>query len=350
MRMADRPIRPLWPDGFTNDVQVQAFVLSYDQENDPDILSLIGASAALSLSPLPFLGPLGRRAHRDEGRRVRRLPRPRTVRASPLDLVVAGTRDAVTMVEAGANELSEEVMLEAILFGHEVIQRICEAIEELRRKVRLDSGRASRQALPDPAAIEAVARARRATPLRTALHPPDEAGAQPRPGGRARAVKAALARRGAPGSPPPGGSAPADVSTRRSRGRAEICARPRSPARASTAAARTRSARSTIEVGRPPPRPRLGAVHPRRDAGARHRHARHRARREDRSTGSTPGRHPEVLPPLQLPAVLRRRDEAHPRPLAAARSATARSPSGRSSPVLPDGGRSPTRSASSPTS
>ena len=134
MRMTDRPIRPLWPEGFQDDVQIQTFVISYDQQNDPDVLSVISASAALSLSKMPFLGPVGAVRIGMKGDEFVAFPDMETMAKSPLDLIVAGTKTAVTMVEAGAAELSEEVMLEAIFFGHEVIQRICEAIEELRKK------------------------------------------------------------------------------------------------------------------------------------------------------------------------------------------------------------------------
>src|SRR5262245_12881149 len=134
MRMADRPIRPLWPDGYLDDIQVQTFVLSYDQQNEPDVLSVIGASAALSLAPVPFQGPLAAVRIGMRGDEFVAFPDQATMKQSPLDLIVAGTKTAVTMVEAGAAELSEDVMLEAIYFGHEIIQRIVDAIEELRRK------------------------------------------------------------------------------------------------------------------------------------------------------------------------------------------------------------------------
>src|SRR5205085_6574491 len=108
------------------EVQVQTFVISFDQQNEPDVLSVIGASAALSLSPLPFLGPLGAVRIGMRGDEFVAFPDVDTMAKSPLDLIVAGTKTAVTMVEAGASELSEEVMIEAIFFGHEVIKKICE--------------------------------------------------------------------------------------------------------------------------------------------------------------------------------------------------------------------------------
>jgi polyribonucleotide nucleotidyltransferase len=133
MRMADRPIRPLWPDGFKADVQVQSFVLSFDQQNDPDVLSIIGCGAALALAPVPFLGPLGGVRVGMAGDEFVAFPTVEQLAQSPLDMVVAGTRNAVTMVEGGANELSEDVIIAAIAFGHEVIQRICDAVDQLRR-------------------------------------------------------------------------------------------------------------------------------------------------------------------------------------------------------------------------
>jgi polyribonucleotide nucleotidyltransferase len=133
MRMADRPIRPLWPDGFKADVQIQSFVLSYDQLNEPDVLSVIGSSAAISLAKVPFLGPIGAVRVAMAGDEYVAFPELPVLDASPLDLVVAGTKSAVTMVEGGGNEVSEEILVGAIAFGHEVIKRICEAVEELRR-------------------------------------------------------------------------------------------------------------------------------------------------------------------------------------------------------------------------
>ncbi|MBO8141006.1 MAG: polyribonucleotide nucleotidyltransferase [Firmicutes bacterium] len=134
-RMIDRPIRPLFPEGFRNDVQVVATVLSVERDNPPDITAMIGASAALTISDIPFLGPIG-------GVRVGRVggqfvinPTSAQAEESDLDLVVAGTRDAVMMVEAGARELPESVMLEAIMFGHEEIRRITEFLEEVRAEV-----------------------------------------------------------------------------------------------------------------------------------------------------------------------------------------------------------------------
>ena len=136
MRMTDRPIRPLWPKGFKDEVQVQTFVISYDQMNDPDVLSVIGASAAISTAKsLPFYGPIGCvRVGLVEGEFVA-FPDEELRAVSEMDFVVAGTKDNVTMVEAGANEISEETAIAALAFAHDIIKQICKGIEELRQKV-----------------------------------------------------------------------------------------------------------------------------------------------------------------------------------------------------------------------
>ncbi|MGH2429585.1 MAG: polyribonucleotide nucleotidyltransferase, partial [Candidatus Limnocylindria bacterium] len=131
MRLTDRPIRPLFPRGYHNDVQVVLTVLSTDQENDPDILALNGASAALSISPIPFLGPVGAvRVGRIDGAFVTN-PTNSQLAESELDLVVAGTRDAVMMVEAGATILPESVMADAIAYGHAELQQSIDLQEKL---------------------------------------------------------------------------------------------------------------------------------------------------------------------------------------------------------------------------
>ena len=130
-RLIDRPIRPLFPDGFRNEVQVIVTVLSHDLTNDPDIVAMVGASAALTLSGIPFLGPIG-------GARVGYIngayvlnPTAEQMKETALDLVVAGTSEGVMMVESEAKELSEEVMLGAVNFGHQAMQPVIEAIIQL---------------------------------------------------------------------------------------------------------------------------------------------------------------------------------------------------------------------------
>ena len=130
-RLIDRPIRPLFPKGFTNDVQVIATVMSLDPEIDSDIPSLIGASASLTLSGLPFAGPIGAARVGFIGNEFTLNPSVSELEDSDLDLVVAGTSDAVLMVESEASILSEEIMLDAVMFGHEQMQIAINAINEL---------------------------------------------------------------------------------------------------------------------------------------------------------------------------------------------------------------------------
>lgn len=131
-RIIDRAIRPLFPDGFHNDVQIVTTVMSVDQDCPPEIAAMIGASAALTISDIPFNGPIGGvKVGRVNGELVVN-PTVEQSTLSDLDLVVAGTRQAVNMVEAGASELSEETMLEAIMFGHNVIQGIIALIDQLQ--------------------------------------------------------------------------------------------------------------------------------------------------------------------------------------------------------------------------
>ncbi|PCI50056.1 MAG: polyribonucleotide nucleotidyltransferase [Alphaproteobacteria bacterium] len=130
-RLIDRPIRPLFVKGFKNETQVVATVMSHDLENNPDITALIGTSAALTLSGLPFMGPIGAaRVGYIDGEYILN-PTYEQLETSELDLVVAGTRDAVLMVESEAKELSEDIMLGAVMFGHEQMQVVIDAIIEL---------------------------------------------------------------------------------------------------------------------------------------------------------------------------------------------------------------------------
>src|SRR6202022_3917646 len=130
-RLIDRPLRPLFPDGFYNEVQVIATVLSINPEVDSDIVAMIGASAAVTLSGIPFEGPIGAaRVGYIDGEYVLN-PTKTELETSKLNLIVAGTDSAVLMVESEANELSEEVMLGAVMFGHEQMQAAIDAINDL---------------------------------------------------------------------------------------------------------------------------------------------------------------------------------------------------------------------------
>src|SRR3954470_7111239 len=134
-RLTDRPIRPLFPDGYKDDVQIVITVLSTDRENDPDTLGTIAASAALTLSDVPFLGPVGSvRIGRIGGEFVIQ-PTFSQMDESELDLVVSGTRDAIMMVEAGAKILPEAVMAEGIMFGHRALGPIIDLQLQLQEKV-----------------------------------------------------------------------------------------------------------------------------------------------------------------------------------------------------------------------
>ena len=135
-RLIDRPIRPLFPDEFKNEVQLLPTVISYDKENEADILSITASSAALAISGMPFMGPVGAsRVGFVEGKYVLN-PSKSEMEKSKLDLVVAGTKDAVLMVESEANGLSEEEMLNAVKFGHEGFIPVIEMIEELAKECK----------------------------------------------------------------------------------------------------------------------------------------------------------------------------------------------------------------------
>ncbi len=133
-RLIDRPIRPLWPNGFRDEIQVQASVLASDRQNDGDVLAMNGASAALRLSPLPFQGPIASvRIGCIDGRFVP-FPTHDQLEESELDLIVSGNRESILMIEGFAREMPEDRMAEAITTAHDVIRQICEMQEELAEK------------------------------------------------------------------------------------------------------------------------------------------------------------------------------------------------------------------------
>src|SRR6201987_1415452 len=130
-RQIDRPIRPLFPEGFRCETQVIAMVLSADTENDPDVLGINGASVALSVSDIPFHGPIGAvRVGRVDGNFVIN-PTYDEQRSGDLNLMVVGTSEGIVMIESGAREVEEEVVVQAIEFGHEQVKKICAAIKQL---------------------------------------------------------------------------------------------------------------------------------------------------------------------------------------------------------------------------
>ena len=130
-RLIDRPLRPLFPEGLYNDVQIVATVLSVDPEIDPDIPAMIGASAAVSLSGIPFNGPIGAARVGYANGQYALNPTKTELASSKLNLVVAGTEAAVLMVESEANELAEDVMLGAVVFGHQQQQAVIELIHQI---------------------------------------------------------------------------------------------------------------------------------------------------------------------------------------------------------------------------
>lgn len=171
-RLIDRPIRPLFPKGFRNDVQIVATVLSVEQDNAPELAAMIGASAALTVSDIPFMGPIA-------GVRVGRIndqfvinPTEAQRAESTLNLTVAGSKDAVMMVEAGANELPEDVVLDAILFGHKEIQRLVSFQEEIQQACGKEKREAKLFVVPEN--LEKDIRAYAAERLDQATRNPDK--------------------------------------------------------------------------------------------------------------------------------------------------------------------------------
>ena len=171
-RMIDRGLRPLFPEGFRNDVQVVATVMSLDPDNSAEIAAMVGASAALMISDIPFNGPLaGVQVGLVDGEFVINPNREQSAR-SELDLVVAGTKDAVIMVEAGAKEVPEEVMLDAIMFGHEEIKRLVAAQEQMTAEIGREKVKVTLYET-DPA-VEAWVRERATGSIIAAIKSPDK--------------------------------------------------------------------------------------------------------------------------------------------------------------------------------
>src|SRR5579872_15236 len=171
-RLIDRPIRPLFADGWRCDTQVTVTVLSHDQENDPDIVAMIASSAALTLSGAPFMGPIGgARVGFSNGEYVLN-PTIDEMKESNLDLVIAGTQDAVMMVESEAKELSEEIMLGAVMFGHRHFQPVIQAIIQLAEKAAKEP---RELVVPDNKALEQEILGVAEHDLRTAYAIPEKA-------------------------------------------------------------------------------------------------------------------------------------------------------------------------------
>ncbi|HLG17462.1 MAG TPA: polyribonucleotide nucleotidyltransferase [Blastocatellia bacterium] len=157
-RQIDRPMRPLFTEGYKGDTQVIAFVLSADENYDPDVLSITGASAALYLSDIPFETPIaGVRVGLIEDRFIVN-PSYDQTRASDLNLVVAGSEEAIVMVEAGAKEVTEEVMVEALMFGHNEIKKLCRLQKEMYQRLGITKREAVKPSLDEQMAAEIEAR------------------------------------------------------------------------------------------------------------------------------------------------------------------------------------------------
>src|SRR3982075_801756 len=154
-RLTDRPLRPLFPDGFRLDIQGVSTVLSVDQENDPTILSINGASTALVISDIPIQGPVGAVRMGFLDGKITVNPPASQMGDSELDLVVAGTADAILMVEEGAKGVSEQVVVDALAMAHDAIKQLCAAQSELQQQI----GRTKREYTPPaypPQVVEVV--------------------------------------------------------------------------------------------------------------------------------------------------------------------------------------------------
>ncbi len=138
-RLTDRPLRPLFPKGYKDELQIQANVMAVDGQNDPDVLTITGASAALMISPVPFQGPIaGVRVGLIDGNLIL-MPTSEQLKTSDLDLVVAGSEDSVLMIEGFGKQIPEAEMVDAIMFAHKPIQSLCEMQVELRKKAGVEA-------------------------------------------------------------------------------------------------------------------------------------------------------------------------------------------------------------------
>src|SRR6185295_18510399 len=153
-RLIDRPLRPLFPKGFMDEVQVHLNALAFDQDNDPDVMAGIAASAAIAISDIPFITPTAHvRVGRIDGKLILN-PTFKELESSELDLVVAGTKHFVNMIEVGSREVAEDVVADAIEFGHKAIVQIVGAIEELVSKC--GQPKTGNVTAPDPALVAKV--------------------------------------------------------------------------------------------------------------------------------------------------------------------------------------------------
>ena len=309
-RLIDRPIRPLFADGWRCETQVIVTTLSHDLENDPDILALVASSAALTLSGAPFMGPIGAARVGFINNEYVLNPQLDEMTESHLDLVVAGTNDAVLMVESEAKELSEDIMLGAVMFGHRHFQPVIEAIIRLAEKAAKEPRDLT---VPDNEALEKEILGLVEKDLRAAYSIPAK---QERQNAVAAAKEKVIEHYF------PGGADNPDYGKQRIAGvfkelEAKIV-------RWNVLDTKKRIDGRDLSTVRPiacgsgriAAHARLRAVHARRDPGAGGDHARHRRRRamDRRAAGQLQG----ILPAaLQLPALLGRRDRPHGRHQAA---------------------------------
>ena len=310
-RMTDRPIRPLWPKGYRNETQVVATVLSVDQVNAFDILCINGASAALMLSELPFPGPVGAVRIGLIGDEFIINPTLQESEESELDLVVAGTAEAISMVEAGAKEVDEETMLEALQIAHEEIRRLCAvAARAARRGPASPSGRST----PSRVDEKLLAQDREGRSARTWPRPPASRPSWP------------AATRSPPSAPPPPRRSSATTPTPEAAAafvhrvrRAGEAAHPPSASpstrSAPTAARPTRSGRSRCEV-RVLPRVHGSGLFTRGETQVLTSLALGTTKEAQRIDGLGIETTQALHPPLQLPALQRGRDRLHARPQA----------------------------------
>jgi polyribonucleotide nucleotidyltransferase len=264
-RLIDRPIRPLFAEGYRHDTQVIATVLSYDIENEPDIIAMVATSAALTLSGVPFMGPVGAaRVGMLNGEFVLN-PTLEQIKTSDLDLVVAGTADAVLMVESEAKEQSEEKMLAAVMFGHRSFQPVIDAIIRLAER----TAREPRNfVLEDNSGLFEEIKRRAETELRTAYAIIGKEERRDAITAIKEKLIAALAPEGKADAPSPLVLADTFKKLEKDIVRGTILETGHRIDRY-RAAHQMRSRRSSAH-------PRLGPLHPRRNSGAGHHHPRHR--------------------------------------------------------------------------
>ena len=341
-RLIDRPIRPLFPEGFRCETQVIATVLSHDLENDPDMLAMVASSAALTISGIPFMGPVGAARVGHIKGELKLNPTIEEMKDSTLELVVAGTADAVLMVESEAKEHSEETMLAAVMTGHRGFQPVIAAIIRLAEKAAKEPRELN---VPDHSAVEKAVLEVGEADLRAAYAITQKHERYAAVDAAKAKVTAALLAEGHEPKFSPEEVAEAFHSAQAKVVRWNILDHGKR--------IDGRDVKTVRPISEPGPRAaahaRLGAVHARRDPGARGGDARHLGRRAVRRRA---GRHLQGALPasLQLSRPSRSARPAAWARRAGAKSATANWPGARCVRCCRPRRSSPIRSASSPTS